>query len=314
MASKIPSINFCNAKLKTGSAEWESTRSQVLQALQEYGCFEAIYDKVSSETREAMFANSKEIFEFPLETKLKNLSDKPLHGYKGMIPNLPSYESLCIPDLLESQSVETFANIFWPNGKSDFCNAVRNYSKPLMELDEMVTMMVLESIGMKNYIDEFLNSSFFRFRFTRYKKLAAQSEKENNKLGLVGHTDGGWLTIISQNGVNGLQVKKKEEWIDVNIAPNSFVVLSGDSFVAWTNGRLHSPVHRVTMGGDSDRFSIQLFSVPKSDYIIEAPKELVDEQHPLLFKPYDITGYFEYIGTKAGARAGGDAFKIYCGV
>ncbi|XP_059278460.1 probable 2-oxoglutarate-dependent dioxygenase AOP1 [Lycium ferocissimum] len=308
---QVPTIDLSNPELKQGTTQWESTKIQVLEALQEYGCFEAMYDKVPNEIREAMFDTSKEIFEFPLETKLKNLSNKPLHGYNGMIPHLPLYESLCIADLLKPQSVETFANIFWPDGNTDFCNLVKSYSNPLVELDEMVKRMILESLGLKNYINGFLDPIFFLFRFTHYKA----STGDENKPGLGGHTDGNFLTIISQNQVNGLQILKKNgEWIDANISPNSYLVLSGDSFMAWTNGRLCSPIHRVTMAGESDRFSIQLFSLPKPGYNIEAPKELVDELHPLLFKPYEILGLLEYVTSQAGYGAGNDAFKTYCGV
>ncbi|XP_059296311.1 probable 2-oxoglutarate-dependent dioxygenase AOP1.2 [Lycium ferocissimum] len=309
---KVPTIDFCKPELKSGTVQWDSTKSQVLQALQEYGCFEAIYDKLPNETREAMFGSLKEIFKFPLDTKMKNISNKPFNGYLGQLPKLPLYESVCIDDLLQPGSVETFANIFWPNGNPDFCNVVKSYSKPLVELDEMVKRMVLESLGLKNYIDEFLDLSYFPLRLTNYK--AVQGE-DGNKPGIGNHTDGNFLTIISQNQVNGLQILKKNgEWIEVNILPNSFVVLSGDSFMAWTNGRLHSPLHRVTTAGDSDRFSIQLFADPKLNCTIKAPKELVDEDHPLLFKPYDILGYSEFFGTKAAREAGANILKAYCGV
>ncbi|KAK6796951.1 hypothetical protein RDI58_004652 [Solanum bulbocastanum] len=114
---KVPTIDFSNhQELKPNTPLWESTKIQVFEALQEYGCFEAIYDKVPNNVREDMFGISKEIFEFPLETKLKNISEKPIYGYMGMIPQLPLYESLCIPDLLNPQSLETFANIFLPQG------------------------------------------------------------------------------------------------------------------------------------------------------------------------------------------------------
>ncbi|KAG5628575.1 hypothetical protein H5410_000292 [Solanum commersonii] len=55
---------------------------------------------------------------------------------------------------------------------------------------------------------------------------------------------------------------------------------------AWTNGRLHSPS-------------------------TEAPKELVDEKHPLLFKPYEMLGLFNYVASNPGTT---DTFKAYCGV
>ncbi|KAM3205364.1 hypothetical protein T459_26080 [Capsicum annuum] len=309
---QVPTIDFRNPELKPSTKQWDFTKSQVTQALQEYGCFEAIYDKLPDDTREAMLGTLKEIFEFPLETKMKNVSKKSFNGYLGQLPTLPLYESVCIDNLLQPGSVETFANIFWPDGNPDFCNVVKSYSKPLVELDEMVKRMVLENLGLKDYVDEFLDLSSFLLRLTNYK--AAEGE-DGNKPGIGDHTDGGFLTIISQNEVNGLQILKKNgEWIDVNISSNSFVVLSGDSFMAWTNGRLHSPLHRVTLSGDKDRYSIQLFADPKPDCIIEAPKELVDEEHPLLFKPYDFLGYFEFFGTKAGREAGANVLRAYCGV
>jgi len=117
---KIPTIDFSNLELKPNTPLWESTKVQVFEALKEYGCFEAIYDKIPNEIREGIFGISKEIFEFPLETKVKNYSEITLHGYVGMITHLPFYESLCIPDLLNPQNVETFANIFWPHGNPDF--------------------------------------------------------------------------------------------------------------------------------------------------------------------------------------------------
>ncbi|PHT51893.1 hypothetical protein CQW23_06355 [Capsicum baccatum] len=284
---KIPTIVFSKEELKPGTSQWDSTKDQVFQALQEYGCFEAIYDNViPSETRESMFGKLKEIFEFPIEIKLKNLSDKPLQGYLGQIPHLP-------------------------------LNVIKSYSKSHVELDQMVKMMVLESLGLTNYVnDEFLEPNNFYLRFSHYKA-PTQGQNIGNKVGLSGHTDVTVLSIISQNQVNGLQVFKKngeDQWIDVNIAPNSFLVLSGDPFMAWTNGRVHSPIHRVTMAGESDRFSIQLSSLPNGDYTIKPPKELVDEEHPLLFKPYESVEYFKYVMSEAGQKTGTGVFKAYCGV
>ncbi|CAN0881913.1 Probable 2-oxoglutarate-dependent dioxygenase AOP1 [Linum grandiflorum] len=65
----------------------------------------------------------------------------------------------------------------------------------------------------------------------------------------------------------------------------------GESFNAWTNGRLQCPYHRVMLRGDEARLSAALFSIPKQGFLVKAPQELVDEQHPLLFKPYDYIDY-----------------------
>lgn len=82
---------------------------------------------------------------------------------------------------------------------------------------------------------------------------------------------------------------------------------------AWTNGRVYSPYHRVMMTGNESRYSVGLFSIPKAGYVIKAPEELVDEEHPLLFKPYDHVQFLQYYYTEAGQK---DlcALKTFCGV
>lgn len=75
---------------------------------------------------------------------------------------------------------------------------------------------------------------------------------------------------------------------------------------------MHSAFHRVMMRGDEARYSIGLFSVPKAGYLIKAPEEMVDEEHPLLFKPYDHIKFLEFYYTEAGQRSP-SALKAYCG-
>ncbi|KAK3020543.1 hypothetical protein RJ639_047455 [Escallonia herrerae] len=88
----------------------------------------------------------------------------------------------------------------------------------------------------------------------------------------------------------------------------------GDSFLAWTNGILHSPNHRVMMTGSESRYSLGLFSIPKAGYIVRAPEELVDEvKHPLLFKPFDHVEFLNFYYTEEGQRSL-SALKTYCRV
>ncbi|ERN07031.1 hypothetical protein AMTR_s02838p00004170 [Amborella trichopoda] len=62
---------------------------------------------------------------------------------------------------------------------------------------------------------------------------------------------------------------------------------------AWTNGRLHPVRHRVMNKGYEDRYSCGIFSFPIPNLLIEGPQELVDENHPKLFKPFDTYAYYK---------------------
>ncbi|KAK4716434.1 hypothetical protein R3W88_014772 [Solanum pinnatisectum] len=272
---KIPIIDFCNLELKPNTPQWECTKEQIFEALKEFGCFEAIYDKVPNEIREAMFGNLKEVFELPI-SKLIEYREKRRHIYEGQFPTIPIYGS----------------------------NEANSFYKPLMELDEMLRRMIFETLGLKHYIDEFLDSNIF---FSRFKNYKANKGKDGDIPELPSHTNSVYLSIVKQEQI-GLQVLNKNgEWIELNTSPNSYFVLVGD--VLMTNGRLQSAPHRVHM--ESDRYSSQLFSLPKPDYTVKVPKELVDEEQPLLFKPFNVSEFYKYIILCAKI---GPNLKKYCGL
>ncbi|CAI0446961.1 unnamed protein product [Linum tenue] len=118
---KIPLIDFSEtAPLKQDSLEWDSLRSQVREAVEEYGCFEASFDGIPADSLSAVFKSVKELFDLPLETKLKNTSKIPLHGYVGQWPSLPLYESMGIEDADVLQKVEGSTKALWSNGNPAF--------------------------------------------------------------------------------------------------------------------------------------------------------------------------------------------------
>lgn len=82
---------------------------------------------------------------------------------------------------------------------------------------------------------------------------------------------------------------------------------------ALLNGRLHSPYHRVMMTGTETRYSLGLFSIPKAGHIVSSPDELIDEEHPRLFKPFDHVEFLQFYYTEAGQRSQ-SALKTYCGI
>lgn len=115
---KLPTIDF--SEVKQGTQTWDLVKNQVRRALEEYGCFEALFDKIPKGTRKATLDALKELFDLPLQIKLKNRSNKPYHGYVGQHAFVPLYESLGIGNALALGKIENFANLMWPNGNPTF--------------------------------------------------------------------------------------------------------------------------------------------------------------------------------------------------
>jgi len=121
-AVTLPKIDFSGVGPGSeGTEAWAAARSQVMEALASYGCFEAVFPKVTPELRSAVFDNSmKELFALPVETKVKNTSNKPFHAYLGPNPYTPHYESLAVMDVLRPQGLHSFTTLMWPQGNAAF--------------------------------------------------------------------------------------------------------------------------------------------------------------------------------------------------
>ncbi|RXH69047.1 hypothetical protein DVH24_031380 [Malus domestica] len=177
---------------------------------------------------------------------------------------------------------------------------VRSTSKA--KQDQIIRRMILASLGLENYLEEQVESANYLLRVMKYKG----PQTKETKLGINAHTDKNIVPLILyQNQVDGLQVETKAgKWInDKPSSPHSFIAMIGDSLYAWTNGRLRSPYYRVMMSGNEARYSTGLFSIPKEGYITKAPEEVVDEEHPLLFKPLDHVEFLGFYYTEAGQLA-----------
>ncbi|KAB1226463.1 putative 2-oxoglutarate-dependent dioxygenase AOP1.2 [Morella rubra] len=305
---KIPVIDFCAANLKPGTDYWVSACDNVRQALEEYGCFEALYDEVSLELHNAVFDSLVELFTLPVQTKALNISDKPYHGYFGQNPFMPLNESMGIEDPQILNRTQAFTNLMWPSGNESFCESICSYSRIVSQLDGLVKAMAFESYGVRKYLDSHINSTAYLLRVIKY---SVPKERESD-IGAVSHTDKSFISILHQNDVKGLEIKTRDDkWIGFEPLPSSFVVMAGEAFTAWSNGRIYSPQHKVIMRGDKARYSLALFSF--NNGTIQTPEELFDDEHPLQFKPFDHLEFLRFYSTDEGQKYP-STINAYCGI
>jgi isopenicillin N synthase-like dioxygenase len=122
------------------------------------------------------------------------------------------------------------------------------------------------------------------FHYNNIDKLAAAADAAStvavdgvlsSELGSSPHTDWGFLTVILQDSVGGLQFlhSRRGEWTDVPAIDGAIVINGGDYLSLYSGGRYHSPIHRVLAprGQNPDRYSFVLFFYP--NYYSEIPTE-----------------------------------------
>jgi isopenicillin N synthase-like dioxygenase len=116
------------------------------------------------------------------------------------------------------------------------------------------------------------------------------------------HADSGFVTLLAQDGVEGLQAKNLAgEWIDVPPANGTLAVNFGQLLERWTGGRVRATRHRV-IAPKTARFSIPFFYEPRVDAEI-APLSLSGTEpfEPFLYGDYlweSATNFIEMSGIK----------------
>ncbi|KAG6470959.1 hypothetical protein ZIOFF_072048 [Zingiber officinale] len=311
---RIPSVDFRGLSLSSpGGGSWDAAREQVMSALESFGCFEAIYDAVSEGAKDQLFRGVlPELFKLPREIKIRNeYVGLPYHGYFCQSPHSP-IDSLRIEDSPTLHSVQQFTSLMWPDGNPTFSNAVWTAAKQVQELERMVVRMILQSMGMEKHYDSLVESLIHGVRFTEYGIPFDQESKVNMKA----HADANILTVICQYEVDGLEVQTRDgEWIRPVPQPNSFTVMLGEAFQAWSNGRLPATLHRVRVTGHQKRYCAIFNSRPKDEILFQAPREMMDEEHPLRFRPYKYPDYilFRFLA-EGGPDLHEDPLQAYAGV
>ena len=124
--------------------------------------------------------------------------------------------------------------------------ALRN---PSAATGQTATMFIgiafAEALGLENsYFDRFINNPISALRALHYPETNDFIIDKQQRAGA--HTDYGSLTILlPQAGTSGLQIKKKNTWVDVPALEDCFVINIGDLMELWTAKRWISTLHRV---------------------------------------------------------------------
>ncbi len=95
-------------------------------------------------------------------------------------------------------------------------------------------------------------------------------EHAGQRLYLLGgaHIDSGFVTLLAQDGVAGLQAEDASgAWVDVPPAEGTLAVNFGGLLERWTGGRIRATRHRV-VGLGRTRHSIPFFYEPAADAVI----------------------------------------------
>jgi isopenicillin N synthase-like dioxygenase len=147
-----------------------------------------------------------------------------------------------------------------------------------------------------DYFDAKCERPYSSLRLSHYPPVEAYDE---NQFGIAPHTDSTFITLLAQNKVPGLQIRRQDGvWIDAPVIDGTFIVNTGDILHRWTNGRFLSTPHRAFNLSGQARYAIPYFFHPNPETVIEClPTCRVEGEEPR-FPPITTEGYMAWFRGK----------------
>ncbi|GAB9465239.1 1-aminocyclopropane-1-carboxylate oxidase [Globisporangium polare] len=293
-----PSAVAANARVSTKKALPiisldDAHGDELAQAFEEYGCCYLTGHGITSALESATLASAQAFFSLPEAQKaaipVVANGQGFTRGYIGIGKESGSEERIEVKEAFsygyewdQKNASASFENGLqglnvWPKDSPQWHNAQRETLNAFYAQMVQASRSVSRHLGKSLYADaRFLDGfcqkgdtiSIMRaFHYFPYAKFGQPAPEGLEFIGSSPHTDWGFLTLILQDAVGGLQIFHKDEWVDVPHVPGTIVANAGDYLSLVTGGKCVSPIHRV-VADDRERYSMVFFYYPDFDAVI----------------------------------------------
>lgn len=183
----------------------------------------------------------------------------------------------------------------WPPSLPELKPFLLGYQAQVTALAIRILQALAESLGQSKDIFE---SIYTPAPSQRLKVIRYPGRKDTGgDQGVGPHKDSGFLTVLLQDAVGGLEVEIDGEWIGAPPVPGTFVINIGEILELASNGYFQANVHRVTAPRASDRLSVAFFFGANLDAtvpLLKLPPEYAAKARGLSQDP--LNPLFRHVG------------------
>ncbi len=293
----IPEIDLAHFQPNNSQRSNEIPRI-VSDALRKFGFMSVVNLGIEPSLVEEVFSSSRSFFcqEPSFKRNYAYSSSEENFGYQwvgseSLNPGRP-------PDLKETFTMRNPLNYQqtpsrWPS--SDFQSIMTRFFEVCMEQAHRIERLIALSLDIEaDFFSSRHGGENISLRLLRYPAYKSSKVLEN-QLGAGEHRDYGLITLLFQDGLEGLQIRNAQSnWISVPSNKSNVIVNSGDMLERWSNGWYQSTAHRVIANTNSaPRYSIAFFVDPDSDVQIDVLANCTDSARPKKYKPIKAGEYIK---------------------
>jgi isopenicillin N synthase-like dioxygenase len=175
----------------------------------------------------------------------------------------------------------------WPSALPSFRPVMMRAWDQLYRLGRQIASAMALSLDLDaGFFDPFSGDELCDLRLSHYPPFTPAPGMEDVDAGMGAHVDYGFLAIVQQDEVGGLEVRNAAgDWIPAPHIPGTFLVNIGLMMQRWTNDRYQATWHRVALPGGRDRYSMPFFFEPAFDAVVAPLDVCCDRANPPRYEP-----------------------------
>ncbi len=253
-------------------------------ALRDVGFAYVTGHRVAGDLIDGLRAQARRFFALPMADKQAIAINAQHRGY--MAPNSSTIVTSSVATVRKPNQSESFLALHelapddpdvvagrplqgpnqWPAALPSFRPAALAYMAAMEALSRRLVGLIALGLDLpEDYFAPYFERPTVFLRLLHYPP----TPDEDGLFGSAPHTDYGFITLLAQDDVGGLEVRNRDgRWIAAPPVDGSFVLNVGDILSRWSNGLFASTPHRVINRSGRQRYSQPYFFDPSMDSVI----------------------------------------------
>ncbi|KAL6239068.1 hypothetical protein BDW75DRAFT_199519 [Aspergillus navahoensis] len=319
---ELPVVDFSSWLNPEDGGSRQRVAQQLVDACQQVGFVRIINHSLSEEVLDEAFEWLKSLFALPEDDKLKAPHPEGWNVHRGYSwPGLEKVAQIMsmgddqdtrkklreVPDVKEVYDIGSEDDTSQPNQwlPDAILPGFRDFMIQFYRECDRVGKEILRAIAVglnledAEYLTRKHSGNSNQLRLLHYLPVPAEDLEKDRVSRCAAHTDWSSITMLFQDDCGGLEVEdilRPGTFMPAPPVKDSIIMNVGDLLQRWSNDRLRSTNHRVSLPELADRiegpnrmtrerFSIPYFMSPDDEVVVECIPSCMSEEAPAKYEP-----------------------------